>query len=364
MIFCSRPRRHADHNCRRPRAPRCPGRRLVSPPYLGLGAHPPSARAHDRAGRRHLARRQEVGLVPAGLLPLGARALTLVTPPIPAEARRRSQRRRTAVLQQSCPAGRPPSLRRVSGTTAQQRMVVYSKRPFGGPKEVLRYLARHTHRVAISNRRLIALDDKTVTFKWKDYRIEGHERYKVMSLAISEFIRRFLIYVLRQASTASAITVCSRAASVPTISRGPASCSPCQYSRLRPSMAPAPMPTNRKHQSIPAPVAAPHDHHRDLSARLLAAVPSDRIRDRNPDRHLMIPFTHLPARIVVRRGKRSSTGYGGARPSAALAPQLTHPLLDILEPLNHYKAPAGALQHPSRFERGRSGRCPTSHPQR
>ena len=48
-------------------------------------------------------------------------------------------------------------------------MVVYSKRPFGGPKEVLRYLARYTHRVAISNRRLIALDDKTVTFKWKDY---------------------------------------------------------------------------------------------------------------------------------------------------------------------------------------------------
>jgi hypothetical protein len=48
--------------------------------------------------------------------------------------------------------------------------VVYNKRPFGGPKEVLRYLARYTHRVAISNRRLVALDDKGVTFKWKDYR--------------------------------------------------------------------------------------------------------------------------------------------------------------------------------------------------
>jgi ssDNA-binding Zn-finger/Zn-ribbon topoisomerase 1 len=74
--------------------------------------------------------------------------------------------------------------------------VVYSKRPFGGPKEVLRYLARYTHRVAISNRRLIALDDNGVTFKWKDYRIEGCERYKVMTLATSEFIRRFLIHVL------------------------------------------------------------------------------------------------------------------------------------------------------------------------
>jgi hypothetical protein len=74
--------------------------------------------------------------------------------------------------------------------------VVYSKRPFGGPREVLRYLARYTHRVAISNRRLIACDDKGVTFKWKDYRIKGPERYKVMTLATHEFIRRFLMHVL------------------------------------------------------------------------------------------------------------------------------------------------------------------------
>jgi hypothetical protein len=74
--------------------------------------------------------------------------------------------------------------------------VVYSKRPFGGPNEVLRYLARYTHRVAISNRRLIACDEKGVTFKWKDYRLEGRERYKIMTLATHEFIRRFLIHVL------------------------------------------------------------------------------------------------------------------------------------------------------------------------
>src|SRR5262245_29589096 len=74
--------------------------------------------------------------------------------------------------------------------------VVYSKRPFGGPEEVFRYLARYTHRVAIANRRLIAYDDSGVTFKWKDYRIEGRERYKVMTLATHEFIRRFLIHVL------------------------------------------------------------------------------------------------------------------------------------------------------------------------
>src|ERR1700680_2473893 len=74
--------------------------------------------------------------------------------------------------------------------------VVYCKRPFGGPKEVLRYLARYTHRVAISNRRLLSLDDKGVTFKWKDYRREGRERYQVMTLAPHEFIHRFLMHVL------------------------------------------------------------------------------------------------------------------------------------------------------------------------
>jgi hypothetical protein len=74
--------------------------------------------------------------------------------------------------------------------------VVYCKRPFGGPMEVLRYLARYTHRVAISNRRLIRCDEKGVTFKWKDYRIEGPERYKLMTLATHEFIRRFLMHVL------------------------------------------------------------------------------------------------------------------------------------------------------------------------
>jgi putative transposase/transposase-like zinc-binding protein len=74
--------------------------------------------------------------------------------------------------------------------------VVYSKRPFGGPEEVLRYLARYTHRVAISNQRLIALDNDAVTFKWKDYRLDGRERYKRMTLATHEFIRRYLIHVL------------------------------------------------------------------------------------------------------------------------------------------------------------------------
>jgi hypothetical protein len=65
---------------------------------------------------------------------------------------------------------------------------------------VLRYLARYTHRVAISNRRLMACDEKGVTFKWKDYRIEGPERYKIMTLAAGEFIRRLLPSVPRSRS--------------------------------------------------------------------------------------------------------------------------------------------------------------------
>jgi Putative transposase/Transposase zinc-binding domain len=74
--------------------------------------------------------------------------------------------------------------------------VVYAKRPFGGPEAVLAYLSRYTHRVAIANSRLIACDRTGVTFKWKDYRIAGRDRYKSMTLATDEFIRRFLIHVL------------------------------------------------------------------------------------------------------------------------------------------------------------------------
>jgi len=74
--------------------------------------------------------------------------------------------------------------------------VVYAKRPFAGPEAVLAYLSRYTHRVAIANSRLIACDERGVTFKWKDYRAKRHHRYKTMTLATPEFIRRFLIHVL------------------------------------------------------------------------------------------------------------------------------------------------------------------------
>ena len=85
-------------------------------------------------------------------------------------------------------------------TLRQCEWVVYAKRPFAGPSAVLAYLSRYTHRVAISNARLLALDERGVTFRWKDYRAHkagsGKSRYKAMTLSPEEFMRRFLLHVL------------------------------------------------------------------------------------------------------------------------------------------------------------------------
>jgi hypothetical protein len=78
----------------------------------------------------------------------------------------------------------------------KKNWVVYVKPPFGGPEAVLAYLSRYTHRVAISNRRLISLDERGVTFRYKDYRRDGAARYRAMTLATDEFIRRFPLHVL------------------------------------------------------------------------------------------------------------------------------------------------------------------------
>src|ERR1700682_1036476 len=74
--------------------------------------------------------------------------------------------------------------------------LAYAKQPFAGPKQVLAYLARYTHRVAIANSRLLDLDETHVSFRWKDYRESGHHKSKVMRLEVGEFMRRFLLHVL------------------------------------------------------------------------------------------------------------------------------------------------------------------------
>jgi hypothetical protein len=76
----------------------------------------------------------------------------------------------------------------------QREWVVYAKKPFGSAQRVLDYLGRYTHRVAISNNRLLSMDDEQITFRWKDYR--QHHKQKRMTLTPTEFIRRFLLHVL------------------------------------------------------------------------------------------------------------------------------------------------------------------------
>jgi Putative transposase/Transposase zinc-binding domain len=94
------------------------------------------------------------------------------------------------------PLGDKKTFKRFLASLRRIKWIVYCKEPFAGPEAVLRYLSRYTHRVAISNRRLIAADDGGVSFRWKDYRIDGPERWKTMTLSAHEFIRRFLLHVL------------------------------------------------------------------------------------------------------------------------------------------------------------------------
>jgi Putative transposase/Transposase zinc-binding domain len=88
----------------------------------------------------------------------------------------------------------PTAIGRLLDQSIRQEWVVYAKPPFGGPKQVLKYLARYTHRVAISNRRLLSLEDGRVTFRWKDY-AQGNKP-SAMTLNAEEFIRRFLVHVM------------------------------------------------------------------------------------------------------------------------------------------------------------------------
>ncbi len=93
----------------------------------------------------------------------------------------------------------PKSFARWLAPLRKVEWVVYAKRPFAGPEAVLAYLARYTHRVAIANSRLVAMDERGVTFKWKDYRDKRNPdkpRHKTMTLAADEFMRRFLLHVL------------------------------------------------------------------------------------------------------------------------------------------------------------------------
>ena len=195
--------------------------------------------------------------------------------------------------------------------------VVYAKRPFGGPQAVLAYLSRYTHRVAIANSRLIACDRTGVTFRWKDYRADGRDRQKVMTLATAEFIRRFLIHVLPHgfhrirhygllASGTRADNI-ARARRLLDVPAAQPEAGDTSRAERRAEAALAPVPVLRR----------PHDHHRDIPARRLAALSSRGIHRRNQDRHIMIEVSsrrHPSAALLLRR---LSTGNDQARPRAA-----------------------------------------------
>src|SRR6266436_7167777 len=108
------------------------------------------------------ARWQALGLVPAGLLSAGARALTPVPPAVPGEAHRSTQT--ASVLRHHTPLADAQAFAAYLASLRKTEWVVYSKPPFGGPEAVLAYLSRYTHRVAIANSRLIAFDEDSITF--------------------------------------------------------------------------------------------------------------------------------------------------------------------------------------------------------
>ena len=175
-----------------PEASRRPYRVHRRAAHLGLGActHHPHVHYH-RAGRRHLSRRRALDLLPAALLPTRARALAAGSAALFLK-KLRSRPPRPAACASSATWRTSPTARRLRPLTSvpyaisTADWVVYAKRPFAGPRSGARLSqSRYTHRVAISNSRLIALDDKEVTFKYKDYRAKGADLHKTMALPIS-----------------------------------------------------------------------------------------------------------------------------------------------------------------------------------
>jgi hypothetical protein len=154
------------------------------------------------------------GIVPGGGLSLDGKRWVSCKPGFFLSVRvlsRLFRRRFLEALQEAHRAGRlrffgdnagledPKSFAKWLAPLRKIEWVVYAKRPFAGPKAVLAYLSRYTHRVAIANSRLVALDERGVTFRWKDYRDKGNPdkpRHKTMTLSADEFMRRFLLHVL------------------------------------------------------------------------------------------------------------------------------------------------------------------------
>ena len=257
---------------RRPEASwraRRPHRRAA---HMGPDAHPSSACPLHHAGWRSVSRRRALGLMQAGLLFARARALASVPQAHDRRPGGRLPARRAAVLQRArrprAAAGVRPAPRRA----ATDRLGLYAKPPFGGPEQVLGYLARYTHRAAISNSRLVEITDEHVAFTYKDYRFGG--KRKVMRLEVDEFIRRFCCTSFPTAFTASATMASSPGALAAKISSAAASSStrPRQRRPLRLWGQP-----RRKPRPLKPPL---HKASAQTAAALCAALAMFRLADR------------------------------------------------------------------------------------
>jgi hypothetical protein len=134
--------------------------------------------------------------LPPRVLPAGAGSLPPVPAPVPRGAGGPAHGGAAPFFGDLAGLADPAAFAAYLAPLRKAEWVVYAKPPFGGPEAVLAYLSRYTHRVAISNSRLVSADADTVAFRWKDYRIKTGDRQKVMRLETGEFIRRFLIHVL------------------------------------------------------------------------------------------------------------------------------------------------------------------------
>ena len=166
-------------------------------PSMGLGADAPSACARHRARRWSCGRWRTLGPLPSRASSSRcacSRGCSAVV-----SSKHSQQAHRGGRLQffgEYAALGDARAFAAWLAPLREVEWVVYAKRPFAGPAAVLAYLSRYTHRVAISNSRLLAFDERGVTFRWKDYRATGKTRYKAMTLSADEFMRRFLLHVL------------------------------------------------------------------------------------------------------------------------------------------------------------------------
>ena len=175
------------------------------------------------------------------------------------------------------------SLRKVSGyisillsRASPVARVVYAKRPFAGPEQVLDYVGRYTHRVAISNSRLVAFDEPGVTFRYKDYRREG-QRGTTMTLDADEFIRRFLLHVLpdgfhriRHYGLLASAGCKANIARARELIGAPIRRSSLRQHTTQPIRTPRPMIARRACSLL----RRPHDYYRGLFARRHTARPA------------------------------------------------------------------------------------------